>query len=149
MSKMNKHSFFGKFQNLAIATRITLLYGGIFSLSLLVLSGFFFVNITILEQNNVRKQLEATTTNIEQFLNEGGELTNEALQDLLDNKYVEVSVFSYSENADFNSHVGEFPRFIQKNHYPPSEPPLLTNRLKTVFAFRREKNWTETAGNFY
>ena len=47
MSKMNKHSFFGKFQNLAIATRITLLYGGIFSLSLLVLSGFFFVNITM------------------------------------------------------------------------------------------------------
>ena len=122
MSKMNKHSFFGKFQNLAIATRITLLYGGIFSLSLLVLSGFFFVNITILEQNNVRKQLEATTTNIEQFLNEGGELTNEALQDLLDNKYVEVSAFSYSENADFNSHVGEIPSFIQK---PPKD--LLPN----------------------
>ena len=52
MSKTNKKSLFGRFQNLAIAKRITLIYGGIFSFSLLLLSGFFFVNTTILEQNS-------------------------------------------------------------------------------------------------
>lgn len=31
MSKTNKKSLFGRFQNLAIAKRITLIYGGIFS----------------------------------------------------------------------------------------------------------------------
>ena len=120
MSKTNKKSLFGRFQNLAIAKRITLMYGGIFSFSLLLLSGYFFVNTTILEQNSVRKQLETTIVNIEQFLDNGGTLTNESLKDLLDNKYVEVSVFSYSENEGFNSHVGEIPAFIK-------QPPQLTN----------------------
>ena len=120
MSKTNKKSLFGRFQNLAIAKRITLIYGGIFSFSLLLLSGFFFVNTTILEQNSVRKQLETTIVNIEQFLDNGGTLTNESLKDLLDNKYVEVSVFSYSENEGFNSHVGEIPAFIK-------QPPQLIN----------------------
>lgn len=120
MSKTNKKSLFGRFQNLAIAKRITLIYGGIFSFSLLLLSGFFFVNTTILEQNSVRKQLETTIVNIEQFLDNGGTLTNESLKSLLDNKYVEVSVFSYSENEGFNSHVGEIPAFIK-------QPPQLIN----------------------
>ena len=118
MSKTNKKSLFGRFQNLAIAKRITLIYGGIFSLSLLLLSGFFFVNTTILEQNNVRKQLETTIVNIEQFLDNGGELTNESLANLLDNKYVEVSVFSFSENEGFNSYVGDIPSFIKQPPQP-------------------------------
>ena len=120
MSKTNKKSLFGRFQNLAIAKRITLIYGGIFSFSLLLLSGFFFVNTTILEQNSVRKQLETTIVNIERFLDNGGTLTDESLKNLLDNKYVEVSVFSYSENEGFNSHVGEIPAFIK-------QPPQLMN----------------------
>lgn len=47
-------------------------------------------------------------------------ITNESLKSLLDNKYVEVSVFSYSENEGFNSHVGEIPAFIK-------QPPQLIN----------------------
>lgn len=61
------------------------------------------MNTTILEQNSVRKQLETTIVNIEQFLDNGGTLTNESLKDLLDNKYVEVSVFSYSEMRDLTA----------------------------------------------
>lgn len=38
----------------------------------------------------------------------------------MNNKYVEVSVFSYSENEGFNSHVGEIPAFIK-------QPPQLMN----------------------
>ena len=126
MSKTNKKSLFGRFQNLAIAKRITLIYGGIFSFSLLLLSGFFFVNTTILEQNSVRKQLETTIVNIERFLDNGGTLTDESLKNLLDNKYVEVSVFSYSENEGFNSHVGEIPAFIK-------QPPQLMNENTILF----------------
>ena len=74
----------------------------------------------ILEQNSVRKQLETTIVNIERFLDNGGTLTDESLKNLLDNKYVEVSVFSYSENEGFNSHVGEIPAFIK-------QPPQLMN----------------------
>lgn len=113
MSKTNKKTLFGRFQNLAITKRITILYGGIFSLSLMLISIFFFVNITILEQNNVRQQLESTIQNIEEYLDKGGTLTNEVLEQLLDNKYVEVSIFSIDENRGYNSHVGEIPSFIQ------------------------------------
>ncbi|MBM6829718.1 HAMP domain-containing protein [Anaerotignum lactatifermentans] len=113
MSKTNKKTLRGRFQNLAITKRITILYGGIFSLSLMMISLFFFVNITILEQNNVREQLESTIRNIEEYLDQGGTLTNEVLEQLLDNKYVEVSVFCIDENKGYNSHVGEIPSFIQ------------------------------------
>lgn len=113
MSKTNKKTLFGRFQNLAITKRITILYGGIFSLSLMLISLFFFINITILEQNNVRQQLESTIKNIEDYLDKGGNLTNEVLEQLLDNKYVEVSVFCIDENKGYNSHVGEIPSFIQ------------------------------------
>lgn len=68
----------------------------------------------------MRKQLETTIVNIERFLDNGGTLTDESLKNLLDNKYVEVSVFSYSENEGFNSHVGEIPAFIK-------QPPQLMN----------------------
>lgn len=118
MSKMNKKSIFARFGDLTITRRITLLYGGLFSVSLLVLSGFFFLNIAILEQNNTRKQLATTISNIEYFLGDGGVLTNDALKTLLDNKYVEVSIFSYSGNEGFYSHVGEIPSFIKQ---PPQD----------------------------
>lgn len=113
MSKTNKKTLFGRFQNLAITKRITILYGGIFSLSLMLISIFFFINITILEQNNVRQQLESTIKNIQEFLDKGGKLADGVLEELLDNKYVEVSVFCLDENKGYNSHVGEIPSFIQ------------------------------------
>ena len=113
MSKTNKLSWTRGFRNLTITKRIMLIYGGLFSVSLVILSVFFFLNIAILEQNNVRKQLEATVSNIERFLSAGGELSNEKLQDLLDNKYVEVSVFCYTENEGFSSHVGDVPSFLK------------------------------------
>ena len=55
MSKTNKLSWTRGFRNLTITKRIMLIYGGLFSVSLVILSVFFFLNIAILEQNNVRK----------------------------------------------------------------------------------------------
>ncbi len=117
MSKTNKQTLYKRFGNhfgnLAITQRITLVYGGIFSFSLLVLSLFFFLNLTILEQNNIHKQLEKTIDNIEGFLETGKPLTNETLQHLLDHKYVEVSVYSISKQDNCTSYVGEVPEFLK------------------------------------
>ncbi len=137
MSKMNKKSIYDCFGNLTITRRITLLYGGLFSLSLLVLSGFFFLNITILEQNNTRKQLETTISNIEYFLDDGGVLTNDNLKTLLDNKYVEVSIFSYSENEGFYSHVGEVPSFIKQ---PPQDLYHIKEQEETNSIWSKKKH---------
>lgn len=118
MSKTNKETLYKRFGNhfgnLAITQRITLVYGGIFSFSLLILSVFFFLNLTILEQNNIHKQLEKTVYNIEQFLQNGESLTDETLRNLLDHKYVEVSVYSVSEQKNFTSYVGEVPEFLKE-----------------------------------
>ena len=146
MSKTNKKSIYKRFEDLTITRRITLLYGGIFSLSLLVLSGFFFVNITILEQNNTRKQLESTISNIEHFLDNGGNLTNDTLKTLLDNKYVEVSIFSYSENAGFYSHVGEIPSFIKE---PPQDLQHVLNPKNVVDTLWSKQDTHKKAAEYH
>ena len=54
MSRKNKEWLKG-IQHMAIAKRITLLYGGIFSLSLLFISGFVMLNISGLQQSEMRR----------------------------------------------------------------------------------------------
>ena len=55
-------------QHMAIAKRITLLYGGIFSLSLLFISGFMMLNISDLQQSEMRRELQETMTQVQEFL---------------------------------------------------------------------------------
>ena len=59
MSRKNKEWLKG-IQHMAIAKRITLLYGGIFSLSLLFISGFMMLNISGLQQSEMRRELQET-----------------------------------------------------------------------------------------
>ena len=106
MSKKNKKTIFGSFRHMSIARKITLMYGGIFSFSLFIISLFMTLNITAIQQHTIRRELTATISNIEAYLTQGGKLSNDALQDLLDNKYVEVSVFSEGEGGYYYSHFG-------------------------------------------
>ena len=55
MSRKNNSRFCG-IRHMAIAKRITLLYGGIFSLSLLFISGFILMHISGLQQSEMRRQ---------------------------------------------------------------------------------------------
>lgn len=113
MSKKNKSLLFGGIQHMAIARKITLLYGGIFSVSLLIISLFMTLNITAIQQHTIRRELSATISNIEDYLRQGKRLSNDALQGLLDNKYVEVSVYSQEEKIYYYSHFGEGPFLLQ------------------------------------
>ncbi len=107
MSKKNKSSIFGSIQHMTIARKITLLYGGIFSLSLFIISLFMTLNITAIQQHTIRRELATTIFNIDEYLRQGKILSNDALQDLLDNKYVEVSVYSEKEQVYYYSHFGD------------------------------------------
>ena len=98
---------------MAIARKITLLYSGIFTCSLLIISFFMTLNITAIQQHVIRKELTLTISNIETYLQQGRMLSNEVLRDLLDNKYVEVNVYSKEEDAYYYSHFGEEPLMIQ------------------------------------
>lgn len=110
MSKKNK--LFSGFHHLAIAKRITLLYGGIFTLSLLFLSFFMLLNISSMQQSTMRKELVGAMEEVQQHLDSGKILSNEVLFALLEDSYVEVSVFSYDENMMYNSIPGDMPPFI-------------------------------------
>ena len=112
MLKKNKEGLVGSIQHMAIAKRITLLYGGIFTLSLLFISLFMAFNISGLQQADMRRQLQETVVDIQTYLESGEELSDAALTELLDDKYVEVSVFSYAENKAYNNYAGEMPPFI-------------------------------------
>lgn len=117
MSKKTKKGVFGGMRHMAIAKKITLLYGGIFSFSLLIISLFMTLNITVIQQHNIRRELTYTISNIEGFIREGKELNSENLRGLLENKYVEVCVYAQKDNVYYFSHFGEGPSLIQSPEF--------------------------------
>ncbi len=106
---------------MAIARKITLLYSGIFTFSLFIISLFMTLNITGIQQHIIRRELTITISNIDAYLKQGKTLSNEALRDLLDNKYVEVNVYSKEDESYHYSHFGEEP--LQMQLREPSLPP--------------------------
>ncbi|MDD3394941.1 MAG: ATP-binding protein [Anaerotignum sp.] len=113
MSKKNKKSVFYGICHMTIARKITLMYGGIFSFSLLIISLFITFNISAVQQHIIRRELTFTISNIEEYVRQGKKLSDEALQEFLDNKYVEVSVYAQKEQVYYNSHFGEVPLLKQ------------------------------------
>ena len=77
MSRKNK--LFSGFHHLAIAKRITLLYGGIFTLSLLFLSGFMILNISSMQQSTMRRELQDSMRTVQQHLDDGKILSDHIL----------------------------------------------------------------------
>ena len=119
MSRKNKEWLKG-IQHMAIAKRITLLYGGIFSLSLLFISGFVMLNISGLQQSEMRRELQETMTQVQEFLQTNTELSDKSLRELLEDKYVKVSIYSSEANETYNNFEGEMPPFLFR---PEGEPP--------------------------
>ena len=109
MSKRNK--LFSGFRHLAIAKRITLLYGGIFTLTLLFLSGFMILNISSMQQSTMRRELYSSTEAAREYLDKGAVLSDAALKKMQGHSYVDISIFSYEENRMYSS-ASENPPFI-------------------------------------
>lgn len=117
MSKKTKGVFFNGTRNMAIAKEITLMYGGIFSFSLIIISLFMTLHITVIQQHNIRKELIYTIDRVEAYIQEGGKLDSEKLRELLYNKYVEVCVYNQQEDAYYFSHFGEGASLMQDSMF--------------------------------
>lgn len=158
MSKKNKGWVFGSFRHMAIARKITLLYSGIFTFSLFIISLFMTLNITGIQQHIIRRELTLTISNIDAYLKQGKTLSNEALRDLLDNKYVEVNVYSKEEQLYYYSHFGEEPLLIQlreaklappddalekKDDLSQKDHPLVEDGFKISMQKEKMENCTE------
>ena len=107
------------FSSLTIAHKITVLYGGIFSLALLIISFFVLVNVTVIVQNNVRMEIVKIVENIDEYIKNGGTMSQEALETLLENNYVEVNIVDTKKNKVYKNSVGELPFFVRK--IPPEQ----------------------------
>jgi len=144
MSK-KKNKLFSGFHHLAIAKRITLLYGGIFTLSLLFLSGFMILNISSMQQSTMRRELLSSMERVQNYLDEGKVLSNEGLSDLQKDSYVEISVFSYRENKMYNSVPGNTPPFILHPHAGEQrDPDWDWNKEEPDLPYLREKELENT-----
>lgn len=99
---------------MTIAKRITVMYGGIFSFSILLISFIVFGNAAVFNQNITKQELTKTMNNIEQAIASGTEITQEGLEELLDNKYVEVSIMKRGSSEPIKSSVGNPPPFIER-----------------------------------
>lgn len=127
MSRKNKEWLKG-IQHMAIAKRITLLYGGIFSLSLLFISGFMMLNISGLQQSEMRRELQETMTQVQEFLQTNTDLSDESLRELLGDKYVEISIYSSEANETYNNFVGEMPAVSVSSRRGASEQAKAAER---------------------
>ena len=141
MLKMNKKNLLRGFHHLAITKRITLLYGGIFTLSLLFLSFFIFLNIFSMQQSAMRRELVSSLEQVQEYLDSGEDLSDEVLYELLPVNYVEASVFSYGENKLYNSMLGDTPPFIlqpEKAMHRESRPDWENEEMEPPYLREKE-----------
>ncbi|MBQ3614759.1 MAG: HAMP domain-containing protein, partial [Anaerotignum sp.] len=122
-----------------------LLYGGIFTLSLLFLSGFMILNISSMQQSTMRRELIGSMELVQQYLDDGKMLSNEGLSGLQKDSYVEISVFSYRENKMYNSVPGNTPPFILHPHAGEQrDPDWDWNKEEPDLPYLREKELKNT-----
>lgn len=136
MSKKSKTFF----SSLTIAHKTTMMYGGIFSLSLLVISFFVLLNVNVIEQNNVREEIVKIVQDIDDYIESNGVFSQEALNSILKNKYVEVNVIDEKNHTVYKNSTGEVPPFIRQI---PSQPsPEQMEEWKNP-QYSRPKEWEQ------
>ncbi|MEA4816674.1 MAG: ATP-binding protein [Lachnospiraceae bacterium] len=116
-----------KLKKQKIATKITILYGSIFSFALLIISIVVLGNATFINQNLTKQELMKTAQNIQDYIKNGGELSKESLNDLLEDKYVEVVIRDIQGSIEIKNTIGNYPNFLEPPNGAPMENKEETN----------------------
>ncbi len=64
--------------------------------------------------------MKKTVENIDDYIKNGGELSQETLEALLENKYIEVNVVDVKNHKVYKNSVGKLPSFVRQIQ---SQPP--------------------------
>lgn len=114
-----KTDFFKRFRRMSVSKRITIIYAIFFLLLLVIISSFLLINTWMYYGKISRNELEETADNIVKYIEEGGEINSDALEQLNPNKYVEVIVTEdgrgpvvhnpFSANVDGQQNPAVFP----------------------------------------
>ncbi len=113
----------GKFKNTKIAKKITILYGGIFSLTIIVISVIIMGNAVLVRESSVRQEVIQSVDNIQKAIESGSEITDEALEGLLQNKYVEFMIVNMKTGDYYKSAIGGLPPFV-------IQPEMVKNMIR-------------------
>lgn len=129
------------FQHMAIAKRITLLYGGIFSATLLFLSVLLTLNMSTLHQSTLRRELADTAKEVQALLKKQELISDESLEELLKHRYVDATVFSYRENKLYSSNIRPLPLFILPPEIRPNAKKDTFYAMEEQEAFEKKESY--------
>ena len=111
MLKMKKINFF---KNMTIAKRVTLLYGSMFSITILVISGVIWGNASNISQSIVQNELKEAISDIKDYISDTEEITEEGMTSAIKNKSVYARI---TDVTDFiqNDRMPMMPKDFEKN----------------------------------
>ena len=129
-----KIDFPRRLKRMSISKRITIIYAIFFLLLLVIISAFVIVNTWMYYGKISRSELEETADSIVKYIEEGGEISSDALEQLNPNKYVEVIV-----SEEGRGPIGHDPFMINpenKQDFSVFPPPDFDNTDKSDMHFR-------------
>ena len=77
---------------LKIGTKITFMYASVFSIVIIIGSTVLLLNVTYMYRKFSERELKQTSTNVAAYIESGGPITEQAIQDLNPNKNVAIGV---------------------------------------------------------
>ena len=90
MKRTNKIKAF--YNRMSIKNKIALIYSLVFILIIFLVSCFIVVNSIVYYRTSSEKEIDEVLDNIEQYIKDGGDISNEAIKEQVQNPYIEVRV---------------------------------------------------------
>ena len=90
MQRTNKIKAF--YNRMSIKNKIALIYSLVFILIIFLVSCFIVVNSIVYYRTSSEKEIDEVLDNIEQYIKDGGDISNEAIKEQVQNPYIEVRV---------------------------------------------------------
>ena len=97
MQKMNKKIKLTKFKNMPISKKVTYLYTLFFCIVLFIISILIVFNAWMYYSSVSKKEINDTATKVEEYIKNGGEITNETI-DKLTIKQIESVIFDLTDS---------------------------------------------------
>ena len=141
------HGFFF----ITITKKIALIYGGLFSLSLMLLSSLLLFNISTIQESSLKRELSQTVNILENYVVSGNQLSNSALEGLQTNQLVEISIIDFTANEIYATYGDETAQVYEiLLHLPEYNSPLsgLIPENAGVSEISEEENFSGTGRNF-
>ncbi len=152
MLKMRKSKFL---KNMRIANRVTLLYGSMFSITIIVISAILWSNSSNINKSIVQNELLEAVSDIKTYIASTDNLTEEGMEEAIGNKSVFASVTIMNdfakkdtmhigipkgafENEDNIEHISNFPENDSNRPFEPFGMIRRDNEFRSVYIEENE-----------